>query len=166
VALDWLETNCDENSPIVIVLPGLTGESQAGLLRRNSKLIFRLNFFYQISEYIKCLVTSGSKIRVRCCVFNNRGLGGIALKTPRLYCAANCEDLSEVVNYVRKHNPYVKIGACGISMGGLILGLHILTINNNYFLINNVPTKKADHPKSKNQNLMEKSIDFCSMIFH
>lgn len=118
VALDWLETNCDENSPIVIVLPGLTGESQA--------------------EYIKCLVTAGNKIHVRCCVFNNRGLGGIALKTPRLYCAANCEDLSEVVKHVQKHNPNIKIGATGISMGGLILGKNTShRRQDNQILINN-----------------------------
>lgn len=39
-----------------------------------------------------------------------------------MYCAANCEDLSEVVSYVRSKNPGIKLGATGISMGGLILG--------------------------------------------
>ncbi|XP_053687467.1 phospholipase ABHD3 [Sabethes cyaneus] len=105
VALDWLETNCDSDSPLIIILPGLTGESQA--------------------EYIKCLVTSANRIGIRTVVFNNRGLGGVALKTPRLYCASNSEDLSEVVNHVRKLNPHVKIGATGISMGGLILGNYL-----------------------------------------
>lgn len=93
VALDWEESGCEKDSPIIIILPGLTGESQA--------------------EYIKCLVTAASQIGIRCCVFNNRGLGGIALKTPRLYCAANCEDLSEVVNYVHKNHPNVLIAATG-----------------------------------------------------
>lgn len=65
VALDWLETDCNDESPIIIVLPGLTGESQA--------------------EYIKCLVTAANSIGIRSCVFNNRGLGGIALKTPSEY---------------------------------------------------------------------------------
>lgn len=102
VALDWLENGCADDAPIIIILPGLTGESQA--------------------EYIKCLVTQANLIGIRCVVFNNRGLGGISLKTPRLYCAANCEDLSEVVNYVHKKYPNVKKGATGISMGGLILG--------------------------------------------
>ncbi|CAO1352018.1 unnamed protein product [Diamesa serratosioi] len=93
VALDWKESDCEKDSPIIIILPGLTGESQA--------------------EYIKCLVTAANQIGIRCCVFNNRGLGGIALKTPRLYCAANCEDLSEVVNYVYKNHPNVLIAATG-----------------------------------------------------
>lgn len=102
VALDWLINDCVHNAPIIIILPGLTGESQA--------------------EYIKCLVSQANQMGMKCVVFNNRGLGGIALKTPRLYCAANCEDLSEVVNHVRTKNPNAKIGATGISMGGLILG--------------------------------------------
>lgn len=102
VALDWLEKNCAEDAPIVIILPGLTGESQA--------------------EYIKFLVTAGNQKGIRCVVFNNRGLGGMELKTPRLYCAANCEDLSEVVNHVHKKYPDCLKGAAGISMGGLILG--------------------------------------------
>lgn len=58
-------------------------------------------------------------------MFNNRGLGGITLKTPRLYCAANSEDLSEVIYHVKKLHPNVKLGATGVSMGGLILGNYL-----------------------------------------
>ncbi|KAL7045980.1 hypothetical protein ACKWTF_002420 [Chironomus riparius] len=106
VALDWLKTNCDnENTPTVIILPGLTGESQA--------------------EYIKCLVLAANENGLRCCVFNNRGLGGIDLLTPRLYCAANFEDLSEVLNHVNKKYPKSPKGVTGISMGGLILGNYL-----------------------------------------
>lgn len=105
VALDWLVKDCKEDSPIIVILPGLTGESQA--------------------EYIKSLVMNANKQGLRCVVFNNRGLGGVALKTPRLYCAANFEDLSEVINYVYSKHPNVKIGATGISMGGLILGNYL-----------------------------------------
>jgi len=60
VALDWMDQGCAKNSPIVIVLPGLTGASQA--------------------EYIKCLVKGGLSIGVRTVIFNNRGLGGLELK--------------------------------------------------------------------------------------
>lgn len=102
VALDWMEEGCSEDSSCVIILPGLTGESQA--------------------EYIKCLVLAANQVNLRVVVFNNRGLGGIELKTPRLYCASNCEDLSEVVKHVAKAVPKDKLGATGISMGGLILG--------------------------------------------
>lgn len=74
------------------------------------------------AEYIKCLVMAAKSIGVRTVVFNNRGLGGIVLKTPRLYCAANIEDLSEVVNHIQKLNPDVRLGSTGISMGGFMLG--------------------------------------------
>lgn len=102
IALDWYEAGCKKDSPIVIILPGLTGGSQ--------------------SEYIKFLVMAGNQKGIRCVVFINRGLGGVELKTPRLYCAANCEDLAEVVTHVHKSYPHCLIGATGISMGGLILG--------------------------------------------
>ena len=105
VALDWAEEGCSVTSPIVIILPGLTGASQA--------------------EYIKCLVSSAKKVGIRCVIFNNRGLGGVELKTPRTYCAANSDDLSEVIEHVKKIYPHVPLGASGISMGGLILGNYL-----------------------------------------
>lgn len=107
VALDWSSVGCDdESSPIIIILPGLSGASQA--------------------EYIKCLVLAANHCGMRTVVFNNRGLGGLELTTPRLYCAANCDDLVEVVNHVRQKYPIVKLGATGISMGGLVLGNYII----------------------------------------
>lgn len=60
MALDWMEDDCLVTSPLILILPGLTGESQA--------------------EYIKCLVMAAKSIGVRTVVFNNRGLGGITLK--------------------------------------------------------------------------------------
>ncbi|XP_049814257.1 phospholipase ABHD3 [Schistocerca nitens] len=105
VALDWLEDGCAPKSPIVIILPGLTGASQA--------------------DYVKTLVRAANKLGLRVVVFNNRGLGGISLKTPRTYCAANCEDLSAVIHHVQTLNPNVPLAATGISMGGLILGNYL-----------------------------------------
>ncbi|XP_026471026.1 phospholipase ABHD3-like [Ctenocephalides felis] len=107
IGLDWLETGCDPKSPVILILPGLTGESQA--------------------EYIKCLALSANSIGVRCVVFNNRGLAGVQLKTPRLYCAANVDDLSEVVEHVHTLNSDVQLGAVGISMGALLIGNYIAT---------------------------------------
>ncbi|XP_067008660.1 protein ABHD1 [Anabrus simplex] len=105
VGLDWLEEGCSSNSPIIIILPGLTGASQA--------------------DYVKCLVLSAKQLGLRTVVFNNRGMGGIQLKTPRTYCAANCEDLAEVVAHVKATNPNVPLAASGISMGGMILGNYL-----------------------------------------
>ncbi|KAG7208805.1 hypothetical protein KM043_014998 [Ampulex compressa] len=105
VALDWAEQGCSSTSPLVIILPGLTGASQA--------------------EYIKCLVSAAKKVGIRCVIFNNRGLGGVQLKTPRMYCAANCDDLTAVIEHVKNLNPHAHLGATGISMGGLILGNYL-----------------------------------------
>lgn len=60
VALDWSDNNCEDNAPVILILPGLTGASQ--------------------SEYIKCLIAAANNFRARVVVFNNRGLGGVALK--------------------------------------------------------------------------------------
>uniref|UniRef100_T1H0E7 AB hydrolase-1 domain-containing protein n=1 Tax=Megaselia scalaris TaxID=36166 RepID=T1H0E7_MEGSC len=106
VALDWSSEGCEENSPVIIILPGLTGASHA--------------------EYIKLLVIAANSSGIRTVVFNNRGLGGLELKTPRLYCAAKTDDLYEVVNYIRQKHPDVKLGATGISMGGLVLGNYLI----------------------------------------
>nr|CAD7461416.1 unnamed protein product [Timema tahoe] len=114
VGLDWLEDNCSSDAPVIIILPGLTGASQA--------------------EYVKCLTLAANQIGIRIVVFNNRGLGGLILKTPRIYCAANSEDLEEVIKHVHSRNPNVKIGAIGISMGGLILG--------NYLASKQIATRK------------------------
>lgn len=60
IALDWMENDYADDSPVILILPGLTGASQ--------------------SEYIKCLVAAGTSLGARIVVFNNRGLGGVALK--------------------------------------------------------------------------------------
>jgi abhydrolase domain-containing protein 1/3 len=65
VALDWAEHNCSSTSPIVIILPGLTGASQA--------------------EYVKCLLYAAKNVGIKCVIFNNRGLGGMKLKVRMLH---------------------------------------------------------------------------------
>lgn len=105
VALDWADEDCFPTSPIVIILPGLTGASN--------------------TDYIKCLVSAAYEYKIKCVIFNNRGLGGVKLKTARTYCASNCEDLQEVIEHVKKLYPDVPLGATGISMGGLILGNYL-----------------------------------------
>ncbi|XP_058804046.1 phospholipase ABHD3-like [Phymastichus coffea] len=111
VALDWAEENSSPASPIVIILPGLTGASQA--------------------EYIRCLVYAAKNSGMRCVIFNYRGMGGVKIKTPKFYCAANCEDLAEVVDHVKKLHPQTILGAAGISMGGLLLGNYLAQYGSN-----------------------------------
>lgn len=82
VALDWMEEDCPSDSPVILILPGLTG---ALTQNEKLKLIFTRYVIFIIigesqAEYIKCLVFAAKSIGVRTVVFNNRGLGGLPLK--------------------------------------------------------------------------------------
>lgn len=68
--MDWRNPKSAEpETPVVIILPGLTGGSQ--------------------SDYVKGLVLKCQEICIRAVVFNNRGIGGIPLKVSlklQLFC--------------------------------------------------------------------------------
>ncbi|XP_037803868.1 phospholipase ABHD3-like isoform X2 [Penaeus monodon] len=107
VCLDWLDGAGGANSPIILILPGLTGSSQ--------------------SDYIKGLVLTGSKTGARCVVLNYRGTAGIELKTTRTYCAANSDDLEEALQHLRTTYPNVPLIAAGVSLGASIIGNYLTT---------------------------------------
>lgn len=109
VALDWLDCpdSSSEEHPTVLLLPGITGTAQ--------------------SEYIKTFINLARKnCGARCVVFSNRGLGGIELKTPRTYNAANTEDLSYVIDLIKGRFPNAPLMAVGVSMGGILLGNYMV----------------------------------------
>lgn len=91
----------DDGKPIAIFLPGLVGDSQ--------------------TEYIRTAVTMTNSIGYKTCVFNNRARGGMKLKTPRIYCATNFDDLEEVLKHIKATHPNSRIVAVGISLGGIVL---------------------------------------------
>lgn len=91
----------DDGKPIAIFFPGLVGDSQ--------------------TEYIRTAVTMTSSIGYKTCVFNNRARGGMKLKTPRLYCATNYDDLEACLKHIKLTHPNSKIVAVGISLGGIVL---------------------------------------------
>lgn len=91
----------DDGKPIAIFLPGLVGDSQ--------------------TEYIRTAVTLTNSIGYKTCVFNNRGRGGMKIKTPRLYCATNFDDLEASLMHIKKTHPKSRVVAVGISLGGIIL---------------------------------------------
>lgn len=107
--LDWTwddQDDPDPHQPIVLILPGLTGSSQ--------------------SEYVKSLVNVATKdIGARCVVFNFRGRGGHQLQSPRTYCAANSDDLAEILDHINHHHTEAPVVATGISLGGMILGNYL-----------------------------------------
>lgn len=133
VSLDWFEaspsTEVDgQPSPVAIMFPGLIGDSQ--------------------SEYLRYLVPAAKRMGYRVVSFNNRGRGGTKLRTPKIYCAANFDDLELAINYVRDRNPKSKIVASGFSMGGMVLTRYLaergedakvdaaLLVSANYDLVN------------------------------
>ena len=96
----------DKETPILLILPGITGSSQ--------------------SDYNKALVrVVKAEVGARVCVFNFRGRGGVKVKNPRTYCAANSEDLSEILDFINKTYPKAPVIALGISLGGILLGNYL-----------------------------------------
>ncbi|CAK1601516.1 unnamed protein product [Parnassius mnemosyne] len=111
VALDWLVEEGEEEGGregegeqrvVVLVLPGLTGGAHA--------------------DYVRCLAAAARGLGARLVVYNNRGLGGLPLTTPRLYSAVSHEDVAEAVQAVAKHG---RVLAAGVSLGGLLLGRYL-----------------------------------------
>ena len=100
--MDWehgsADTARDSETPIVVILPGITGSSQ--------------------SDYCKALVNIiRDQVGARVAVFNFRGRGGVKVKSPRTYCAANSEDLSEILDYINSTFPRAPVVALGVSLG-------------------------------------------------
>lgn len=66
------------------------------------------------------------KIGYRAVTMNYRGLGNTPLLTPRLYCAANDDDLKSALRHIRRTNPQAKVVATGVSLGGIILARYLI----------------------------------------
>lgn len=104
-ALDWREGTFEPNAPVLVALPGVTGCSAV--------------------EYMRNIAMTAYSVGVRCVVFNNRGLGGVVLTTPKAYCGASYDDLSEVLRHVKSLHPQSPIALLGVSLGGLITGNYL-----------------------------------------
>lgn len=115
VALDWL-TNDDivggsanlntlasvhDETPIVIVIPGLTSDSE--------------------DPYLKHMVYALAKQGWKTVVANHRGLGGTSITSDRFYNAGWTEDLRRVIAYVHHEHPKAPLLAVGTSIGANIL---------------------------------------------
>ena len=48
------------------------------------------------------------------------------IKTPRTYCASNTDDVSEVIDHIKKLHPESPLMALGVSLGGIILGNYLV----------------------------------------
>ncbi|XP_044026040.1 phospholipase ABHD3-like isoform X1 [Siniperca chuatsi] len=107
ISLDWVDNEASgtypESStrPTVLILPGLTGNSQ--------------------QSYVLHAIGQATRRGYRCVVFNNRGNGQEELLTPVTYCAANTSDLERVVQHVKGLYPHAPVLGAGVSLGGMLL---------------------------------------------
>ncbi|KAG8382564.1 hypothetical protein BUALT_Bualt05G0090500 [Buddleja alternifolia] len=104
VALDWVsgdDRRLPSDSPILILLPGLTGGSG--------------------DTYVRHMLSRARSKGWRVVVFNSRGCGGSPVTTPQFYSASFLGDISEVVEHVGKRYPRAKLYAVGWSLGANIL---------------------------------------------
>uniref|UniRef100_A0A668AW90 Phospholipase ABHD3 n=1 Tax=Myripristis murdjan TaxID=586833 RepID=A0A668AW90_9TELE len=107
ISLDWVDNGASaaypESStrPTVLILPGLTGNSQ--------------------QPYVLHAISQATRRGYRCVVFNNRGFGGEELLTPLTFCAANTSDLERVVLHVKELFPQAPLLGAGVSLGGMLL---------------------------------------------
>lgn len=70
----------------------------------------------QVKTLAMTIVKSGAIVAV----LNNRGLGGVPLKTARTYCCTNNEDIREVITHLKISHPKSKYMAIGTSLGGYV----------------------------------------------
>ncbi|KAK3243532.1 hypothetical protein CYMTET_46825 [Cymbomonas tetramitiformis] len=113
ISLDWLhlaqergpEGVLDPRAPVCILVPGLTGSSQAAYIRRLA------------------LTLNKKEFRVAC--YNPRGRGGNPLETPFLYSIGYTEDLRRVVQRIRTRFPEATLTAAGFSLGSNYLAKYV-----------------------------------------
>lgn len=159
VSIDWFEGAPSAESdyiapeqpkPIAIMFPGLIGDSQ--------------------SDYLKYIVPAVSKLGYRVVSFNNRGRGGMELKTPRIYCAANYDDIELAIDYIRDKNPKSKIIASGFSMGGMVLTRYLaergeqakldaaMLVSANYDLVNGTKNMETGYVNKFVAKILTKAL--------
>lgn len=105
VALDWypdLPSKKDSQKNTVVILHGLTGNSQEGYCRAS------------VNRLVK-----NEKFRVA--VFNFRGCGGVKALTPRLYNGGDTRDFREAVEHIHSLSPSTRLFALGFSLGANLL---------------------------------------------
>ncbi|KAI9173676.1 hypothetical protein LWI28_004757 [Acer negundo] len=104
VALDWVSGDHERlppDSPLLILLPGLTGGSG--------------------DTYVRHMLLRARNKQWRVVVFNSRGCGDSPVTTPQFYSASFLGDMHEVVAHVSTRYPKANLYTVGWSLGANIL---------------------------------------------
>ncbi|QCD88899.1 Alpha/Beta hydrolase fold [Vigna unguiculata] len=104
VALDWAagdDRRLPPDSPVLILLPGLTGGSE--------------------DSYVRHMLIRARSNGWRVVVFNSRGCGDSPVTTPQFYSASFLGDMREVVSHVTGRYPNANLYGVGWSLGANIL---------------------------------------------
>jgi len=94
-----------EMSPILVIVPGLTGDITAKYCRR--MMITAVNNGWQAV------------------IFNPRGRGGVKFKSPQAYSVGYTEDLRQVIEYIHNKHPKRKLFGVGYSLGANYLAKYM-----------------------------------------
>ncbi|XP_072021246.1 phospholipase ABHD3-like [Amphiura filiformis] len=125
ICLDWVDDpydnttstdrlNSEDERPIVILIPGISGSSAEGYAK----------------EMVQSVLTLGYKA----VVFNNRGLGGATLRTPRTFAVTNTDDMRTVILHIKRKHPRAPVMAAGASAGGINLFHYLCNYGDECFL--------------------------------
>eukprot|EP00891_Asterochloris_glomerata_P000961 jgi/Astpho2/961/e_gw1.00016.122.1_t len=91
----------EDDAPVIILLPGLTGGSH--------------------DTYVRYMVQACSQHGVRAVVFNSRGTSDGPVTSPQFYSASFTGDMRQVVGMVKQRYPQSELLAAGWSLGANIL---------------------------------------------
>lgn len=100
IALDWVVSSYllpDTSAPIVVVVPGLTSDSQ--------------------SAYIRHLAFNTAKMGWNVVISNHRGLGGVPITSDFFYNCGWTDDVRQVSNHLHHKHPRAPLFLIGTSIG-------------------------------------------------
>jgi len=101
VDLDWLDAPTAPGAPLLLVLHGLEGSGR--------------------SHYVRGLLALARAAGWAAVALNFRSCSGEPNQLPRFYHSGDTDDLDLVVSMLAGRDPYARIGAVGISLGGNVL---------------------------------------------